>query len=154
MDPAIAAVVLSTHAMIHSRSTKAKPAPVKRPEVSSGGTTEGFLSSWHSYGQAVELNARDTTIQLLECCDQKLVTRNCIGPIPIEDLDLLKAIRALAVREENPRVALSRIGENPSVPSLPASEGKRKSAASPRSARSNLQPGRGKGRRSALIRLA
>ena len=128
LDPAIAAVVLSTHAMVHSRPVKAKPAPVKRPEVSSGGTTEGwsyFLSRWRSYSQAVELSARDTTIQLLECCDQKLrrdVTRNCVGPLPIEDLseeNLLKAIRTLAVREENPkvaRVALSRMMQDRGEP--------------------------------------
>ena len=128
MNPAIAAVVLSTHAMVHSRAVKAKPAPVKRPEISSGGTTEGwsyFLTRWRSYSQAVQLDAKDTTIQLLECCDTKLrrdVTRNCVGPLPLEDLteeNLLKAIRALAVREENPkvaRVALSRMMQDRGEP--------------------------------------
>ena len=128
VDPAIAAVVLSTHAIIHSRAVKAKPAPVKRPEISSGGTTEGwsyFLTRWRSYSQAVELQGKDTTIQLLECCDTKLrrdVTRNCVGPLHLEDFteeNLLKAIRALAVREENPkvaRVALSRMMQDRGEP--------------------------------------
>jgi hypothetical protein len=71
------------------------------------------------------LTAEDTTIQLLECCDAKLrrgVTRNCIGPVPLEELteeNLLKAIRALAVREENPkvaRVALSRMMQDRGEP--------------------------------------
>ena len=110
----MAAVVLSTHDMTHSRVTKAKPAPVKRPEISSGGTTEGwsyFTTRWRSYVQAVQLADTDIPIQLLECCDSKLrrdVTRNAVGPLPIEEMseeNLLKAIRALAVREENPKVA-------------------------------------------------
>ena len=120
LDPAVAAVVLSTHAMTHSRAAKAKPAPVKRPEISSGGTTENwsyFTTRWRAYSGAVQLAAQDITVQLLECCDAKLrrdITRNAVGPTTLEDMteeDLLKAIRALAVREENPkvaRVALSR----------------------------------------------
>ncbi len=121
-------MILSTHAMTHSRATKAKPAPVKRPEISSGGTTEGwsyFTTRWRSYSQAVQLSDRDTSIQLLECCDAKLrkdVTRNAIGPTPLEEMteaDLLKAIRALAVREENPKVArvtLSRMSQDRGEP--------------------------------------
>ena len=127
-DPAVAAVVLSTHAITHSRAAKAKPAPVKRPEISSGGTTEAwsyFTTRWRSYSQAVQLSGQDTSIQLLECCDAKLrrdVTRNAIGPTPLEEMaeaDLLKAIRALAVREENPkvaRVALSRMSQDRGEP--------------------------------------
>ena len=73
-DPAIAAVLLSTHALIH-RTARAKPAPVKMPEISSGGTTEGwtyFLQQWKSYIQAVQLTGADFPVQLLECCDSKL----------------------------------------------------------------------------------
>ncbi len=111
IEAAVTAVVLSTHA---SRVVKAKPAPVKRPEISSGGTTEGWLyftTQWQSYVQAVQLTDKDISIQLLECCDAKLrrdVTRNEVGPLPIEEMsveNLLKAIRALAVKEENPKVA-------------------------------------------------
>ena len=69
----------------------------------------------------MQLSGQDTSIQLLECCDAKLrrdVTRNAIGPTPLEEMaeaDLLKAIRALAVREGNPkvaRVALSRMSQD------------------------------------------
>ena len=126
-DPAIAAVLLSTHALIH-RTARAKPAPVKRPEISSGGTTEGwtyFLQRWKSYVQAVQLTGADIPVQLLECCDSKLrrdVTRNSIGPTPIAEyteVNLLAAIRSLAVREENPkvaRVALSRMTQDRGEP--------------------------------------
>ena len=128
MDAAVTAVVLSTHAMTHNRAAKVKPAPVKRPEISSGGTTEGwsyFTTRWRSYVQAVQLTGKDIPIQLLECCDSKLrrdVTRNEVGPLPVEEMseeDLLKAIRALAVKEENPkvaRVALSRMTQDRGEP--------------------------------------
>ena len=74
---------------------------------------------------AVRLTDADSSIQLLECLDSKLrrdVTRNAVGPTPIEaytETDLLAAIRALAVREENPkvaRVALSRMVQDRGEP--------------------------------------
>ena len=71
----------------------------------------------------------DTTaeipVQLLECCDSKLrrdVTRNSIGPLPVAEsteVDLLAAIRLLAVREENSKVArmaLSRMTQDHGEP--------------------------------------
>ena len=89
IDAAVTAVVLSTHAMTHSRVVKAKHVPV---EISSGGTTEGssyFTTRWRSYVQAVQLTDRDIPIQLLECCDAKLrrdVTWNEVGPVSIEEM--------------------------------------------------------------------
>ncbi len=59
------------------------------------------------------------------CLETKLrrdVTRKAIGPLPVEELpeaDLLAAIRALTVREENPkvaRVALSRMVQDRGEP--------------------------------------
>ncbi len=128
MNPAVAAAVLSAHAIIHSQTPRAKPVPVRRPEISAGGTTEGwtyFLTRWRAYSQAVHLTPGDASIQLLECLEAKLrrdVTRNMVGPLPIEntpEVDLLAAIRALAVREENPkvaRVALSRMTQDRGEP--------------------------------------
>ena len=84
-----------------------------------------FTTRWRSYSQAVQLSGQHTSIQLLECCDTKLrrnVTRNAIGPTPLEEMaeaDPLMAIRALAVREENPkvaRVALSRMSQDQGEP--------------------------------------
>ena len=106
------------------RPTKANP----RPEISAGGTTEGwqyFLTRWRAYSTAVRLVDKDVSIQLLECLDPNLrrdVTRNAVGPTPIEEfteVNLLAAIRALAVREENPkvaRVALSRMVQDRGEP--------------------------------------
>ena len=111
MEPAVTAVILSTHALSHSGAVKAKPAPIKRPEITSGGTTENlsyFVTRWKAYSGAVQLSGQDVTIQLLECCDSKLrrdITRNAVGPTKLEDMTeegLLEAMRSLAVREENP----------------------------------------------------
>ncbi len=128
MAPAVVAAVLTAHTLVHSQTTRAKPTPVRRPEISAGGTTEGwayFLTRWRAYSQAVHLTGTDVSIQLLECLDAKLrrdVTRNSVGALPIEGLseqDLLAAIKALAIREENPkvaRVALSRMVQDRGEP--------------------------------------
>lgn len=87
-EPAMDAVLMSTHAMEHQlqRSMKAKPTPVKRPEMTSAGTTENwtyFLTRWRSYSRAVRQASQDLVIQLLECCDNKLrrdMTRNTDRP--------------------------------------------------------------------------
>ena len=125
MEPA---VILSTHALSHSGAVKAKPAPIKRPEITSGSTTENwsyFVTRWKAYSGAVQLSGQDVTIQLLECCDSKLrrdITRNAVGPTKLEDMTeegLLEAMRSLAVREKNPkvaRVALSRMVQHREEP--------------------------------------
>ena len=122
------AVILSTHALSHSGAVKAKPAPIKRPETTSGGTTENwsyFVSRWKAYSGVVQLSGKDVTIQLLECCDSKLrrdITRNAVGPTKLEDMTeegLLEAMRSLAIRKENPkvaRVALSRMVQDREEP--------------------------------------
>ena len=113
-DPAVVAALLNAHTLVHSQTARPKPTPVSRPEISAGGTTEGwqyFLTRWRAYSTAVRLVGKDVSIQLLECLDPNLrrdVTQNAVGPTPIEEfteVNLLAAIRALAVREENPKVA-------------------------------------------------
>ena len=128
MTPVMTAAVLNGHMLVHSQVARAKPTPVKRPEITAGGTTEAwhyFTTRWRAYSTAVRLTGTDVAIQLLECLEPKLrrdVTRNVVGPLPIEDFsetDLLAAIRALAVREENPkvaRVALSRMVQDREEP--------------------------------------
>ena len=119
-DPAVTAALINGHMLTHSQTNRPKPTPVRRPEISAGGTTEGwqyFLTRWRTYSTAVRLTDADTSIQLLECLDPNLrrdVTRNAVGPTPIEEY-----IRALAVREENPkvaRVALSRMVQDRGEP--------------------------------------
>ncbi len=125
MAPVVIAAVLNGHTLIHSQAARTKPTPVRRPEIAAGGTTEGwhyFLTRWRAYSLAVHLVGAYIAIQLLECLDPKLrcdVTRNMVDPLPIEEhteADLLAAIKALAVRAENPkvaRVALSRMRGEP-----------------------------------------
>ena len=127
-DPGLAPVLLTTHALNHQTNPRAKPAAVKRPELTSGGTTEAwtyFLQRWRSYVTSVQLTGQDLTIQLLECCDSNLrrdVTRNAVGPLPIEGMtekELLAAIKSLAVTAENTkvaRVALSRMTQDRTEP--------------------------------------
>ena len=127
-DPAVIAALLNGHMLVHSQAKRAKPTPVRRPEISAGGTTEGwhyFLTRWRAYSLAVHLAGAEIPIQLLECLDPKLrrdVTRNMVGPTPVEEHteeELLAAIKALAVREENPkvaRVALSRMVQDRGEP--------------------------------------
>ena len=127
-DPAVIAALLNGHMLVHSQANRAKPTPVRRPEISAGGTTEGwhyFLTRWRAYSLAVHLADAEIPVQLLECLDPKLrkdVTRNMVGPTPVErhtEEELLAAIKALAVREENPkvaRVALSRMVQDRGEP--------------------------------------
>ena len=106
---------MTTHAVIHQGGRSIPPAKVeqvKRPSISPGGTTEDwtyFLSRWGDYAKATRVAGSDRTIQLLECCDDRLrrdLTRNAGGTLTekTED-DILGAMRALAVREENKTVA-------------------------------------------------
>lgn len=123
----MAAVLMATHALEH-QGQKAKAKPIKRPEMTSAGTTEGwtyFLTRWRTYKRAVALTDQDTVAQLLECCDEKLrrdMTRNTIGPTPLEDMAedaILATMRSLAVKEENPkvaRIALSRMFQDRGEP--------------------------------------
>ena len=127
-DPAVIAALLNGHMLVHSQAKRAKPTPVRRPEISAGGTTEGwhyFLTRWRAYSLAVHLAGAEIPVQLLKCLDPKLrrdVTRNMVGPTPIEkhtEEELLAAIKALAVRDENPkvaRVALSRMVQDRGEP--------------------------------------
>ena len=118
LDAVIVAALLTTHAMVHNAAPAAPAAPavkverVKRPSVSSADTSEDwmyFLSRWKDYVEAIKVAGKELVIQLLECCDEHLrrdLTRSAGGSLadkPKEDV--LKAIRILAVREENTMVA-------------------------------------------------
>lgn len=115
----IAITLLTLHAGEHpplAPTTRPKPTPVRRPQLSAGGTAEGwgyFLSRWESYSQAVKITDEDAASHLLDCLDPDLrrdVTRNAIGagPLKIQDYtqpDLLAAIRAMAVTDVHRRAA-------------------------------------------------
>ncbi|XP_046579031.1 uncharacterized protein LOC124286670 [Haliotis rubra] len=91
------------HATVHTTgpAISAKVEKVKRPSISSAGTSEDwsyFKSRWKDYVQTTMVTGKDRVVQLHECCYETLrrdFTRSAV----------LKAIRLLAVREENTMVA-------------------------------------------------
>lgn len=116
VEAIIAAALLTTHATIHNKRTTdavaAKVEKVKRPEISSAGSSEDwsyFTSRWQDYVEATKVTGKDLVIQLLECCDEQLrkdLTRTAGGTLTNKsEGDVLTAIRRLAVREENAMVA-------------------------------------------------
>ena len=116
MDAIIAAALITAHATTHNTTSNqmaaVKVEKVKRPTISSAGTSEEwtyFISRWNDYVEATKLTGKDKTVQLLECCDEQLrkdLTRNAGGTLTGQtEQVVLKAIRALAVREENTMVA-------------------------------------------------
>ena len=91
VDPVVAAALITTHASVHVVPHPVAPAAkvekVKRPCISSAGTTEEwqyFQSRWSDYVRATNLSGVDKVIQLLECCDDQLrrdLTRNAGGTL-------------------------------------------------------------------------
>ena len=84
----IEAVLLSTHAISHhpgATASSAKVERVKRPVISSAGTSEYwnyFLSMLNDYAEATKVTGKEKVLQLLECCDEELrgdVTRMAGG---------------------------------------------------------------------------
>ncbi len=110
-DPGISVALLTLHGGSHpplAPAPRPKPTPVRRPQLSAGGTAEGwgyFLSRWETYAQAIQLVDADVASHLLDCLDPDLrrdVTRNAVaaGPRKIGTYalpELLAAIRPLAV---------------------------------------------------------
>ena len=110
-DPLVAAALITTHSP-HSVAPAPKAEKVKRPCISSAGTTEDwqyFNSIWSDYVKATKLAGTGKVIQLLECCDDQLrkdLTRNAGGTLTGKTEDeVLAAMKTLAVREENVMVA-------------------------------------------------
>ena len=99
---------LVEHQMKASENLSAKAEKLKRPCVSVANSTDDwnyFISRWDNYKVATRLTGKDVTVQLLECCDETLrkdltrVHRNSISTF--DEAELLKAIKCLAVIEEN-----------------------------------------------------
>ena len=118
VDPVVAAALITTHATTHSvpHPVMAKAEKVKRPSISSGGTTEDwqyFKSRWDDYVRATKISGADKVIQLLECCDEQLrrdLTRNTSRTLTeLPEAEVLAAMKMLAVREENVMVARVRL---------------------------------------------
>ena len=98
----------------HNNATQ-KPARaenVRRPSISMGGTSEEwqyFLTRWDDYKIATKIAGVDLVIQLLECCEEDLrkdLTRSAGGSLTNNaEEDVLRKMKALAVRQENIMVA-------------------------------------------------
>ena len=85
---------------------------LKRPTVALAGTSETwsyFETRWGEYRDGTRLRGDDVVIQLLECCDDELrrdLTRsNGVSMVGDNEVNVLAAMRALAVRSENIMVA-------------------------------------------------
>ncbi|XP_052763302.1 uncharacterized protein LOC128205598 [Mya arenaria] len=112
VEVAIVAALITAHSMVHAPGPSAKIERVKRPTIALAGTSEDwayFLSRWTDYVAATKLEGRTKVVQLLECCDEPLrkdLTRtngNTLTELTADQV--LTAIKALAVREENTMVA-------------------------------------------------
>ena len=110
----LAAVMIKVHAdgaHLH-RNKPAKVENVTRPDISAGGTSEDwsyFLTRWSEYKSATNITGKEKIFQLLDCCENKLrkdVTRAAGGSLMEKpEEEVLKRIKALAVRHENILVA-------------------------------------------------
>ena len=73
VEPVIAAaLIITSH---RAPNWPAQAAKVKRPSISSAGTTEGwqyFKLRWSDYVKATKLEETDRVVQLLECRDDQL----------------------------------------------------------------------------------
>ena len=103
---------------IHAGSHATPPQPtikierVRRPTISSAGTSEEwqyFQTRWGEYVAATKISGTDRVIQLLECCDDQLrkdLTHAAGKSLTTQsEEEVLRAIKRLAVREENIMVA-------------------------------------------------
>ena len=115
LDPQIVSALINAHATIHASSPSQGPAKVervKRPTISSAGTSEEwqyFETRWSEYVAATKVTGKERVLQLLECCDDELrkdLTRSTVGTLSDKtEKDVLLAIKSLAVRDENTMIA-------------------------------------------------
>ena len=116
-NPAQAAAYLQGHLINHKQAEKSKVEAVKRPIISAAGTNQDWLyfqSRWRDYAKATKVKGDDQAIQLLECCDPDLrrgLQRNnggvALSELPLDDI--IKAIKVVAVRIENPTMARDKL---------------------------------------------
>ncbi len=131
VDPVVAVALITTHvATFHQGPSlptlNARVEKVKRPSISSAGTTEDWLyfkSRWADYVKATRLEGTDRVIQLLKCCEEQFrkdLTRNAGGTLTtLAEDQVFAAMKSLAIREENTmvsRVTLQNMRQGRDVP--------------------------------------
>ena len=111
-DATIVVEPLKMHGLTHSSAAKPGGKMNKCPTVALAGTSETwsyFETRWGEYRDGTRLRGDDVVIQLLECCDDELrrdLTRSNGGSmVGHTGVNVLAAMRALAVRSENVMVA-------------------------------------------------
>ena len=117
LDGTIVAALLTTHATTHTAASSSggtlKVERVKRPTITSAGTTSDwqyFRTRCYEYVTATRVTGTDRILQLLECCDETLrrdLTRSTAGLPNKAKQEVLRAIKSLAIRDEN--VMVSRV---------------------------------------------
>lgn len=112
VDAILAAALITTHATIHSPATTntaaAKTEKVKRPTVSSAGTSEDwsyFKSRWGDYVRATKVTGTDRVVQLRSAVMSNYGKTSPGMLTGKTEEEVLTAIKKLAVREENTIVA-------------------------------------------------
>ena len=97
-------------------SAIAKVERVRRKTITTAGSSEEwtyFQTRWQDYIEATRVTGKDMVVQLLECCDETLrkdLTRNAGGTLTNKPIvEVMAAIRKLAVREENTMVARAKL---------------------------------------------
>ena len=103
-DAIVVAALLNAHATsYHSRDTSAKVEKVKRPTISTAGSSEEcayFKTRWDDYKTATKVTDAECVVQLLECCDETLrkdLTRSAGGSLTSKsEAEVLSAIRTLS----------------------------------------------------------
>ena len=100
------------HQQTHASINSGKAIKLSRPILAAENSTEDwiyFVTRWDSYKSATKLQGAEVTAHLLECCDEALrkdlsrVHRNSLPAM--DEVNLLKAIKRLAVIEESTLVS-------------------------------------------------
>ena len=95
----------------HDNAATTKPDKIKRPTVTTAGTSEDWaylVSRWAEYKTGTKLTGADIVFQLLECTEESLrkdLTRTYGSLAGETEPHVLQCIKSLAVRPENLMVA-------------------------------------------------
>lgn len=130
-ETAVVVAMLNIHATAHTAppresGTNTKMEKLKRPSIALAGTAEAwsyFVTRWGEYKTGTKLTGHDVITQLLECCEEDLrkdLTRAAgRSLVDSNEVDVLAAMKKLAVRAENTmvaRVALSNMRQGHEEP--------------------------------------
>ena len=111
LDAVIVAALITAHNVTHANASSKKVDKLKRPTISTSGMSEDweyFKTRWDDYVRGTNISGGQVVIELLECCDEPLrkdLMRTYGSLTNKTQTEVLKAIKCLAIREENKMVA-------------------------------------------------